>query len=165
MAKFIFHDPFRCNGCGDCEKECQKVQGLTSPWSKPLRVVKGDVTLPNGETKRMWVRKSCCHCEPMNCIPACKPGAIQQRPDGVVWIEAALCDGCKDCISVCKNQAIIFDMVSRKAIKCDLCKNRIDQGHRPACVLRCEFEALFFGTAEEWEVVLQERIARRMAQT
>lgn len=158
MANFVFHDPTRCNGCGDCVAECKRVHGL-GPWVTLLRVVKSNQPSPNGRVRQVWEWKSCRHCDVPDCIPACSTGAIQKRADGIVLIEATRCDGCRDCISACTIRAICLDLATRKAIKCDLCQDRVDQGRVPACVARCTAQALFFGTKKRWEAIVAERTA------
>jgi Fe-S-cluster-containing dehydrogenase component len=58
-----------------------------------------------------------------------------------------MCIGCGICASVCPFGAIHFS--GGKAIKCDLCLDRLKEGRPPACVEMCPAMATQFGELEE----------------
>ena len=51
-----------------------------------------------------------------------------------------------------------------KAVKCDLCHDRIEAGLKPACVTVCPTQCLYFGTPDEIPEVRRERYAKARAQ-
>jgi Fe-S-cluster-containing dehydrogenase component len=48
-------------------------------------------------------------------------------------------------------------------VKCDYCKDRIDEGLKPACVTICTTHCLHFGTTDEIPPLRRERYAKAMA--
>ena len=90
-------------------------------------------------------------CADAPCLKACPPKAIRRGADGIVRIDAALCQSEKNCGSPCENAcpygAIHTDPQSGLADKCDFCSDRLDAGLRPTCVTACPTEALIFGDA------------------
>jgi Fe-S-cluster-containing dehydrogenase component len=64
--------------------------------------------------------------------------------DGIVYVNAELCVGCKACIVACPWKIPQWDETSGRAIKCDFCRDRLDQGLKPACVTACTARALEF---------------------
>ena len=97
-----------------------------------------------------YVYMACFHCEKPWCVDACPTGAMQRRDkDGIVFVDAELCVGCKACIKACPWGVPQWDSNTGKVAKCDLCKDRIDQGLKPACVTKCTTGALQFGTPQE----------------
>jgi Fe-S-cluster-containing dehydrogenase component len=90
---------------------------------------------------------------------------MQKRPaDGIVFVEPALCVGCKSCLGACPWGAPQWDAESGKVVKCDYCKDRVDAGLKPACVAKCLTHCLDFGLAEdETGRSKRERLARLLA--
>ena len=96
-------------------------------------------------------------------MKACPTGAIQRREkDGIVHIQASLCIGCKSCIASCPWGTVQWDPVTRKAVKCDYCMDRLDAGLQPACVTKCVTGCLSFGVANELPDPRRERYARQL---
>jgi Fe-S-cluster-containing dehydrogenase component len=63
---------------------------------------------------------------------------MQKRSeDGIVFVDPEKCIGCKQCIYACPWGVPQWDPERQKAVKCDLCKDRIDQGLEPACIAKC----------------------------
>ncbi len=82
----------------------------------------------------------CQQCDNPSCVKACKLGAIEKLDNGVVRIaDADLCAACDTaaCESACPYSGIHYDSVTRRAYKCDLCIDRVDQGLNPRCVDGC----------------------------
>jgi Fe-S-cluster-containing dehydrogenase component len=97
-------------------------------------------------------------------MSACPTKAVQRRTkDGIVFIEAALCIGCKSCLAACPWGAPQWDPVSKKAVKCDYCKDRLDVGLKPACVTKCLTGCLSFGNADEIQSGRRARAATAVA--
>jgi Fe-S-cluster-containing dehydrogenase component len=97
-----------------------------------------------------FIYMSCFHCEKPWCVDACPTGAMQRRDkDGIVFVQESLCVGCKACITACPWGVPQWQSDTGKVDKCDLCKDRIDQGLEPACVTKCTTNCLTFSLAEE----------------
>ena len=52
-----------------------------------------------------------------------------------------------------------WDPVTKKVVKCDYCKDRLDEGLKPACVTTCVTGCLSFGPADEVPDPRRERYA------
>jgi Fe-S-cluster-containing dehydrogenase component len=97
-------------------------------------------------------------------VAACPTGAMQQRSsDGIVFVDSTLCVGCKTCISSCPWGAPQWNPETGKVVKCDYCKDRVDEGLNPACVTTCTTHCLNFGKVEEMTQIRRERHAQTVA--
>lgn len=139
MDRFIIADSTKCIGCRTCEVACvvshqenQDCAALTpSAFTARIRVVK---------TGTFSTAVTCHHCEDAPCANICPVGAIS-RVNGAVYVEQALCIGCKSCMLACPFGAMQVTVTHAKAqaLKCDLCQHR-ENG--PACVEACPTQAL-----------------------
>jgi Fe-S-cluster-containing dehydrogenase component len=145
----------RCISCKACEVHC-KVKNRVPPGAKlGVLVTKGPLK-KGGRFEQLNLFMPCYHCNKPWCVAACPTGAMTVRAkDGIVYIQEELCVGCKACIIACPWTVPQWNEKTGKAIKCDLCKDRIDQGLKPACVTGCTAHALIF--AKPNEVSAQER--------
>jgi Fe-S-cluster-containing dehydrogenase component len=99
-----------------------------------------------GVPRAAYIFMSCFHCEKPWCVAACPTKAMQKRPeDGIVFVDQEICVGCKACIRACPWGAPQWHMEAKKVVKCDYCKDRVDQGLKPACVTICITGSLSFG--------------------
>ena len=157
MSKYILHHEAEdCVGCHACEIHCKTNKGL-GPGPSPCQIV--TVPMP-GHPRARFVFMPCFHCEDAWCLAACPTKAVQRRDqDGIVFIEASLCIGCKSCMAACPWGAPQWDPVSKKAVKCDYCKDRLDVGLQPACVTKCLTGCLSFGEADAIQGKRRERAA------
>jgi Fe-S-cluster-containing dehydrogenase component len=90
---------------------------------------------------------------------------MQKRPkDGIVFVEQSLCVGCKSCITACPWGVPQWNPETGKAIKCDYCRSRIDQGLKPACVTKCTGKSLRWVSAEEASLLKREKFAKEIAE-
>ncbi len=125
----------RCIACHGCEVHCKVNKNLpVGPFLcevelSPLKNIGG---VPRGE----FTFNSCRHCDNPLCVPICPKDAMIQREDGIVYIDEEKCIGCMMCAIPVKNPE------TGKAVKCDLCMDRIDEGKKPACVAKCTTHAL-----------------------
>jgi Fe-S-cluster-containing hydrogenase component 2 len=116
----------RCLGCFGCETHCKLEHDLTL-GPRLIRVMQVGPKTVKGRVRNIYIPLLCFHCNPAPCVPPCPTGAIQKRPiDGIVWIEPEKCIGCRQCMQACPFGAIQYDTRTRKAIKCDFCKHRVD---------------------------------------
>ncbi|MFZ3150600.1 MAG: 4Fe-4S dicluster domain-containing protein [Anaerolineaceae bacterium] len=81
--------------------------------------------------------RTCKQCISPSCMAACPVGAIQvDEATGARFVNEDLCTGCKLCIKACPFDPapINFNSVKKKAVMCDLCKDRLEG---PICVQLC----------------------------
>lgn len=145
MSKYLIQlDKKRCIACHACEVHCQ-VKNRVPAEAKLGKLVSIGPELVKGKPRLLTLYMPCFHCERPWCVPACPTGAMTRREkDGVVYVKEELCVGCKACILACPWKIPQFSEDTGKAVKCDLCMDRIDEGLDPACVTGCTAHALKF---------------------
>lgn len=132
----------RCINCQSCEVLC-KVKNNTPPGIQFNRITAEPVEDANGVLRRKYTYQYCFHCKEPECLANCPSGAICKREsDGLVFINQELCIACGVCRDVCPWHVPVFDPNTGKAMKCDLCMDRIDAGLKPMCVTGCTAHAL-----------------------
>ena len=136
------HDPERCIKCFSCETACKQWREI-APATIKLRRVYEEATGVFPAVTRTFHSIACQHCADAPCIEACPPGAISKRPDGVVTVEAAICDGCGKCFDACPFGVPQFDADGLMHL-CDLCSDRLAEGKTPMCTDVCPTQALRF---------------------
>jgi phenylacetyl-CoA:acceptor oxidoreductase subunit 1 len=139
-------DVARCVGCQTCTIACQQEHGL--PPDTAWRWVADCEVGEYPDVRRLFLPMQCMHCASPPCVPVCPTGASRQRPDGIVWINAAACVGCGYCAMACPYHAghLVqsatghFDTPTpadraqarpeRQGVmtKCTFCKDRVDGG-------------------------------------
>ncbi|MEW6440231.1 MAG: 4Fe-4S dicluster domain-containing protein [bacterium] len=160
---YLLQDAARCTGCLGCQVHCKTAKGL-GPGPVPCANLTVVPAQAGGLPAVRFVFMACFHCEEPWCLSACPSGAIRKRPDdGIVFIDPKTCVGCKSCIVACPWGACQWNPVTRKAVKCDYCMDRIDEGLRPACVTKCLTGCLEFGVAEALPDDRRRRYARLVA--
>lgn len=164
MSKYyLLQDSERCIGCLACEIHCKTNKNLPVGPALCKNMSVGPVAVQDIPRVRM-VFMPCFHCEEPWCLNVCPTGAIQKRSqDGIVFIEPSLCIGCKSCITACPWGACQWDPVATKAVKCDYCMDRLDQGLKPACVTKCLTQCLEFGMADKLPDNRRKRFAAAIA--
>ncbi|MFV0435990.1 MAG: 4Fe-4S dicluster domain-containing protein [Desulfopila sp.] len=142
MKKYMLHlNSRRCVACHGCEVHCKVNKGLpvgpflctihTTPLKRIGGVPKVEITFA-----------ICRHCEEPLCLPVCPTDAMVQRADGIVYIDQEKCIGCLACQKACPWEVPVYNPADGKAVKCDLCMDRLDAGQKPACVAKCATHAL-----------------------
>ncbi|MDI9619340.1 MAG: carboxypeptidase regulatory-like domain-containing protein [Candidatus Nezhaarchaeota archaeon] len=163
MGKVLVIDVQKCIGCMSCVTACkdEHVANDWSPYAKPqpdyghfwINVEKMERgTIP--KVKVTYIPVLCMHCDNAPCVKACPAKAVVKRADGVVLIDPAKCDGCRQlkskplCIEACPFNAIYFNEALSIAQKCTLCTHLLDDPkwkHGPRCVDSCPIEAMIYG--------------------
>jgi anaerobic dimethyl sulfoxide reductase subunit B (iron-sulfur subunit) len=150
----FYFDQSRCTGCYTCTVACKDwhdIQDTAVSWRRVISLEKGlfpDVTLS-------YVSLSCNHCENPACADACPAGAIAKRDeDGIMAVDREQCLGNGNCDMFCK-QACPYDVPQfgveedAKMQLCTLCRDRLAQQKKPACVDACPMRALDAGPIDE----------------
>ena len=165
MSKYyLLQDSERCIGCLSCEISCKTNKGLGPGPALCKNNTVGPVGV-RGIPMLRFVFMPCFHCEDPWCMRVCPSGAIKQREsDGIVYIKPSSCIGCKSCITACPWGAPQWDPTINKAIKCDYCMDRVDQGLKPACVTKCLTQCLDFGLADKLPDYRRDRFSKLVAE-
>ncbi len=104
---------------------------------------------------------SCNHCDEPACVAACPMGCISKEQSmGAVITNPEACISCGKCRQACPWDAPqyydvnfanynIDDPARPRMTKCNFCKERIEEGLKPACVAACWNRALDAGPIED----------------
>ncbi|WP_147822571.1 4Fe-4S dicluster domain-containing protein [Salidesulfovibrio onnuriiensis] len=142
MADYVItFNPDRCISCYACETSCAAKNNTPGDARLGQMVVIGPVKRKN-RPRYLNMYVTCFHCAKPWCVQACPTGAMTRREDGLVYVDKALCVGCKACMQACPWRIPQWDSQEGKAIKCDHCRDRLDEGLEPACVEACCGHAL-----------------------
>ena len=162
MSKYIVtQDVADCIGCRACEVHC-KDKNHSGPGAYYCRIL--EVQSNQGMVPQIdFVYLSCFHCEKAWCVDACPTGAMRRRDsDGIVYVEAKDCVGCKVCITACPWTVPQWNAETGKVGKCDLCKDRLDQGLEPACISKCTTGCLKLTTPTEASQAARQSFAEQL---
>lgn len=142
MKKYAIHlNTRRCIACHGCEIHCKVNKDL--PIGPFLCEISCTPLVKAGGVPRLEISFSTCrHCEDPLCVPVCPTEAMVKRDDGIVYIAEEICIGCMACAKACPWEIPVKNPETAKAVKCDLCMDRLDQGYKPACVTKCTTHAL-----------------------
>lgn len=148
MNKYMIKlDPQRCISCKSCEASCKAYKHTPAGAKLGLLVTVGPQTM-DGKVSVNSGFRPCFHCQEPWCVAACPTGAMMKREeDGLVLVQAELCVGCKACIDACPWMVPQWDDTTRKVLKCDYCRERVEAGQDPACVSVCTGHAMSFHRA------------------
>lgn len=160
----IYADPDRCIKCWACQVACKQWHGIKADTTTRRRVIENTSgSFP--DIKRVFYSLSCMHCEKPACAEVCPAGAISKREeDGIVVVDKSKCIGCHYCYFACPYGIPDYDEGGME--KCDQCLSlgTDDKGRpTPHCVQTCPTQALYYGTKEEIDAVLDEKTAAQAA--
>jgi Fe-S-cluster-containing dehydrogenase component len=133
-----------CVGCYACEIACKQAHNLPV-GPRLIRVISDGPQEIDGKLQLRFTVNHCLHCKNPPCQAACPVKAIKTRDDGIAVIDETLCDGCQKCLESCPYGMMQFNGLNQKAVKCDLCLERLDEGRQPACVATCPSHCIYFG--------------------
>ncbi len=160
---YLFQDTRKCIGCKACEIQCKINKGLPI-GPRVCQIFETGPEMVGDVPRSAFVFMPCFHCQEAWCVSVCPTGAMQLRSrDGIVFIDQNLCVGCKTCIAACPWGAPQWNPETGKVVKCDYCKDRLDQGLRPACVTVCPTQCLVFSPEESMPQSMRQRCAATMA--
>ena len=156
-----------CVGCRSCEKACNEANNLPAPdvafddasvFKEKRRPTENAYTVvnqyknPKDESKPIYRKIQCNHCNEPACASACPVHAYTKTKEGAVLYNADLCFGCRYCMVACPFYVPAYDYSSAlepKVAKCILCYDRIKTGGMPACAEACPGGAITFGKRNE----------------
>lgn len=117
----------KCSGCRACLVACSmNLFGENNPKKAALTLV------PHFPEPGIYTMRICTQCG--ECAAVCPTNAINQRNDGVYYVEFSECILCEACVPVCPENVMFMDTrLAQTAWKCDLCGD---------CVLVCGTSAL-----------------------
>lgn len=122
-----------CNGCSSCQVYCAtKNEGMGAAARARVRIHLD----PFEGCHRIHL---CRQCKRAACAEACPEGAISRHSEDSYsyWvIDYARCTDCRACIEACPFEALFYDPIGKRVIKCDLC------GGDPLCARMCPMGAL-----------------------
>ncbi|MFH1730581.1 MAG: 4Fe-4S dicluster domain-containing protein [Planctomycetota bacterium] len=173
MAMLI--DVSKCMGCRGCQVACKQWNQrpaektkFTGTYQNPPRLSGQTWTLVSftelaGKTEKdppRWLfrKQQCLHCGEATCLQVCPTGAIRRTDEGIVYINQDICAGCKYCVETCPFGTPHPDPDTGTARKCWMCKDRVENGLKPACVTACPTGALEFGPRDAMVKLAKARI-------
>ncbi len=147
-------DHSRCIGCRACVQACAECD-----THRGVSMIHLDTV--DRATTTQTIPQVCMHCEDPTCAQVCPADAIKQNEDGVV--QSSLkprCIACSNCVYACPfgipKMVTSFDQM----MKCDMCYDRTSEGLKPMCASVCPSEALWYGTAEDFEATRRGTLVR-----
>ena len=179
--KGFFTDTSVCIGCKACEVACKQWNQLPASDhgflgesldntgnldGKTWRHVKFIEQFPEDRAGGRWLMMSdvCKHCVQAGCLEVCPTGAIIRTEYDTVVIQSDVCNGCRACIAACPFGVIEINPVSKTAMKCTLCYDRMQSGLPPACAQACPTASIKFGTIEDLHQSANDRLQQLNAQ-
>jgi Fe-S-cluster-containing dehydrogenase component len=186
----------RCIGCYSCMVTCKQEHFLPPGmfWTRLLVSETGEYPQVSHHTYPVL----CNHCTEAICVKVCPSGATTRRSDGLVDLDHDKCVGCRYCVIACPYQQRTFYRDGKKqyfpgqsltaleiigkelyplspgtVVKCNFCKEKIDEGIRkgltpgvereatPACVTNCPVKARHFGNLNDPNSKISKLIRQR----
>ena len=154
----VLVDTTRCIGCRACEVACGEENDMLVPdvlndgalETQRSTSDKQWMVVNKHETEKgdVFVKRQCMHCYQAACAIACPTEAMKQNSTGPTTWDGDKCLGCRYCMTSCPFDMPKFeyDSWNPKIQKCSMCFERLEAGHKPACVMACPTDALMFGT-------------------
>lgn len=120
---------------------------------------------PRDESKPVYVKYNCFHCNDPSCMSACIVGAFRKLEDGPVVYDAWKCMGCRYCMVACPfgiPQYEYDNLLTPQVRKCTLCadEGNPQKGKIPACVKICPQEVLTYGKRSKLLELAHEKIRK-----
>jgi len=166
MVKYgMLVDLKSCLGCRTCMTACKNVNQIplgNYSGRQYYRLWPADIELGKYPyVTRNTTALRCMQCQNAPCMDACPiPGALTQRPDGIIVVDATKCTGCLYCVAACPYGAMYFRPDLKAVDKCDLCAAQLDAGVKaPTCVTTCMGDALTFGDISDPKSTISVAIA------
>jgi formate dehydrogenase iron-sulfur subunit len=130
-----------CTGCKACVAACHALNGLEEheTWRSAGLLVSEN----RRHSHRQTVTTACHHCVDPGCANGCPVLAYEKdERTGIVRHLDDQCIGCNYCTMTC-SYGVPQYLPSRGIVrKCDMCRQRLDEGEAPACVQACPSAAI-----------------------
>jgi len=146
----------RCVGCFTCQIACKDKHDLAVGQNfRKVKKIEGGGYTKDGlgyvnNVYAFWTSLACNHCKNPKCVTGCPTGAMTKNPeDGIVYVNQSKCIGCGYCAMNCPYGAPQLNVKTGKMGKCDLCRDLLAKGERPACVEACPMRVLDYGDMDE----------------
>ncbi|MFW5739280.1 MAG: hydrogenase 2 operon protein HybA [Myxococcota bacterium] len=173
-ATGILYDATRCIGCETCVGACKEAGGQPPDWDTDGIHDDARDLSPSARTvikhhdngrETSFVKVQCMHCLDPACVSVCMLGAFEKVERGIVAWDADKCIGCRYCQLACPYNIPRFewDTAVPALSKCDLCRDRQQQGKTPACAQTCPAGALTFGPYQDMLREAHDRIRNHPA--
>lgn len=150
--KAVLIDTTRCVGCNVCVEACKRKNGLPVRDTWPTDLSPEAYSYVRKATNRAYyAKRQCMSCIDPACVAVCPVAAMRKSPLGPVYYDASACLGCRYCEQACPFQVPRYTWDERwpRVTKCNMCRDRVEQGLEPACVASCPFGTLKFGDRAE----------------
>ena len=158
----MLYDATLCIGCKTCMVACNEANDLPPDTGASGGLYQAPANL-NAKTKNViklyrkgeeqsFVKAQCMHCVDPACTTACMMHALRKdEQTGIVSWEGSKCVGCRYCQVACPFGVPQFEWSSYnpRIVKCELCRERLDEGKQPACVEVCPRNAVIYGKRED----------------
>jgi formate dehydrogenase iron-sulfur subunit len=145
-----------CTGCKACVAACHSLNGLEDheTWRSAGLLVSEN----RRHSHRQTVTTACHHCVDPGCANGCPVLAYEKdETTGIVRHLDDQCIGCNYCTMTC-SYGVPQYLPSRGIVrKCDMCRQRLDEGEAPACVQACPSSAIRIVLVEKPEVLAAAR--------
>lgn len=162
----MLYDATRCIGCKTCTVACKdraKLPADTDGYGGGLydapeglnQYTKTVIQLYREGNEYSYVKKQCMHCIDPACVNACMLGSLTKGKYGIVDWDPSRCVGCRYCQVACPHEVPKFEWANKapKIVKCDFCRDRVEQGKSTACAEQCPRDAITFG---KWTDLVKE---------
>ncbi len=173
-------DVTKCDGCRACMVACKnwndlpaEPQDFGGSYQSHTNVTAhtwNNLTFTEHENSQgnlewLFRHSACMHCTDAACQKVCPENAISYTDHGSVVVDADKCVGCGYCEQNCPFGVISLAEYKdesgkeyRKAQKCTLCTDRLDEGMAPACATVCHTGAIEFGNRDEMVSKAEKRV-------
>ena len=103
----------RCISCYACIVSCKQSHALPPEvfWNRVLISETGTYPMVNKEILPVL----CNHCKEAICVDVCPTGATEKREDGIVWVDADKCVGCRYCLIACPTRCTPITRINGKS--------------------------------------------------
>jgi len=122
--------PGNCTGCRTCELACSFSHSTDGAFARSrIKVYQ--------TAAGKHVQVTCLQCADAACVKVCPVEALSRNEStGAIEVSTDRCVGCALCVTACPFGHMHFDIETRCAVKCDLCKGD------PMCARFCPSKAL-----------------------
>ena len=152
-SKVLLIDPFKCDGCKECETACAaRHAGYRRIARKRIEVMG-----TGADDGNFFVPFTCQQCVDAPCMAVCPKNAITRDLDlARVVVDTSLCVGCTMCVSACPTGSMAFAHDLGFPYKCELCDGE------PQCVRVCKPKALEYVEPYRFQSQRRQQTATRL---